>query len=74
MKYKVIDTFKIAGNTSISIEGDGDGIKNGMIITDSDGKKHKIISVAMYGGESLPVLKTTTILVEGKFESSEIIL
>lgn len=68
--YKVLDVFSIDKNTSVTIEGIGEGLKNNMIIEDSAGVAHKLISVAMLAGQSVEeVGKTTTLLIEGKFDS-----
>ncbi|MEE1085814.1 MAG: hypothetical protein U0L05_01380 [Schaedlerella sp.] len=70
MNYKVLDVFPVGKNTSVTIEGNGIGLKNNMIIGDSLGVAHKLISVAMVAGQSTEETgKTTTLLVEGNFDS-----
>lgn len=70
MNYKVLDVFPIGKNTSVTIEGNGEGLKNNMIIGDSAGVAHKLISVAMLAGRSAKEAdETTTLLIEGKFDS-----
>lgn len=70
MLYNVLDVFPVGENTSVTIEGNGEGLKNNIDITASDGSKHKLLSVGMTSGHSVEdVKKTTTVLVKGKFNS-----
>lgn len=71
MIYKVLDIFPIGQNSSVTIEGNGKGLQNGITIKDSLGTSHKLISVAMISGEKAG---TTTLLIEGKFNSETISL
>lgn len=71
MKYKVLDTFSISGNTSVTIEGNGEGLKNNIIIKSDEGKLYKLLSIAMVLGEKN---NTTTLLIEGNFNSNFIII
>ncbi len=71
MNYKVIDTFPVGENTSVTIEGNGEGLKNNIVIRDSSGVTHQLITVAMVSSEEKNV---TTLLVQGVFESKEIIV
>lgn len=66
MDYKVLDVFRIGNNTSVTIEGKGNGLKNNMRIKDSLGITHKLLSVAMISGDNRD---TTTLLIEGDFNS-----
>ena len=74
MKYKVLNSFPIEKNTSVTIEGNGEGLINNMFVTDYLGNVYKLISVALLSGY-LPEdkEKTTTVLIEGKFDSEVII-
>lgn len=71
MSYKVIDIFPVGGNTSVTIEGNGQGLKNNIFIKDSLGVTYKLLSVAMLSGG---IQETTTLMIEGKFDSEKIIL
>lgn len=71
MNYKVIDTFPVGENTSVTIEGNGEGLKNNIVIRDSSGVTYQLITVAMVSSEEKNV---TTLLVQGVFESKEIIV
>lgn len=71
--YKVLDTFPVGKNTSVTIEGNGSGLKNNMIISDENGNHYKLISVALLSGQSPDQTgKTTTFLIEGNFKSETI--
>ena len=67
MKYDVLDCVLIGDNTSVTIAGNGKGLKNGIAIKASEGKIFKVISVAMYSGINYESDNTTTLLVEGQF-------
>ena len=70
MKYKVLDTFPIGQNTSVT-QGNGDGLRNNMEIRDSSGIAHQLITVAMMSkGEK----NTTTLLIQGVFDSKDIVV
>ena len=71
MNYKVIDTFPVGENTSVTIKGNGEGLKNNIVIRDSSGATHQLITVAMVSSEEKNV---TTLLVQGVFDSKEIIV
>lgn len=71
MKYKVLDTFPIGQNTSVTIQGNGDGLRNNMEIRDSSGIAHQLITVAMMSkGEK----NMTTLLIQGVFDSKDIVV
>ena len=72
MKFDVLDCFLIGDNTSVTISGNGKGLKNGIAIKASEGKIFKVMSVAMYSGMNSQSFDTTTLLVEGFF--SQILL
>lgn len=73
MMYKVLDTFRVGRNTSVTVEGNGEEFKENMIVLDSDGNPHNLISVAMLAGISAERIgKTTTVLIEGEFSSDTI--
>jgi len=70
MLYNVIDAFPIGKNTSVTIEGNGEGLKNNIDVIDSNGRKYKLLSVGMTSGHSVEDMKkATTVLVEGEFNS-----
>ena len=70
MTYKVLDRLRIGENTSITIEGKGENLHNKMMIFDSDNVAHVLISVGMPAAqESDKIGESTTILVEGDFNS-----
>ena len=66
--YNVLDIFPIGNNTSVTIKGNGNGLKNNVMVTDENEKNYKLLSVAFVSGQS-EINKTTTILIEGKFNS-----
>ena len=68
MIYNVLDVFSIGNNTSVTIKGNGNGLKNNVMVTDENEKKFKLLSVAFMSGQS-EINKTTTVLIEGKFNS-----
>ena len=67
MKYNVINRTLIGENTAVTILGNGEGLKNNIMINEN---RHKVISVGMVNSKT--PFKTTILLVEGKFEESEI--
>ena len=70
MTYKVLDRLRIGENTSITIEGKGESLHNQMMIFDSDNIAHVLISVGMSAGQETDKIgASTTILVEGDFDS-----
>lgn len=75
MTYKVLDTFLVGDNTSVTIGGNGDGLRNDILVTDSEGREYHLLSVAMVSGQQAPGVKeATTILLEGVFSSDAVIL
>lgn len=72
--YKVLNTFAVGNNTSVTIEGNGEGLRNDMWVTGSDGKPYKLLSVAMpLDVSSYTIGKTTTVFVEGDFRAEALI-
>lgn len=73
MIYTVLDIFTIGNNTSVTVEGSGNGLKNNMIVTSAEGIQHELLSVAMVSGQPPSERrKTTTVLIKGKFNSETI--
>lgn len=73
--YKVLNTFAVGNNTSVTIEGDDEGLRNDMRVTGSDGKSYNLISVSMPLDVSSDAIgKTTTVLIEGDFRAEALIL
>ena len=72
--YKVNDILPINGNTVVSIQGNGNGLKNGIYVKNEKGVNYYIISVGtcrMINGE---VSKTTDLLIDGSFKGKSIYL
>lgn len=67
MEFKVKNVFRVGNNTSVTIEGNGDGLKNGMRANNG---KFRILSVAMVN--TTDGLPETTLLVEGDFQEKTI--
>ena len=75
MKYKVLDTLKIGDNTSVTIEGRGENLRNQMLVFDTDNMAHTLLSVAMPAGVDIDNNgKQTTLLIEGEFKSESVIV
>lgn len=73
MLHEVISTLSVGENTAITILGSGAGLKNGIVVTGSSGKKYKIISVGMTAGENPEAIgKSTDLLIEGIFKEPAI--
>ena len=73
MVYKVLDVFPIGNNTSVTIEGHGEGLKNHMDVISAEGKTYRLLSVAMVSGQPEDESgKTTTVMIEGSFNSKTI--
>ena len=70
MVYNVLDVFPVGNNTSVTIKGNGNGLKNNIVITDENEKSYKLLSVALLSGQSEKQMdKETTVLIEGDFNS-----
>ena len=69
---EVLDYKPLNGNTAVIVKGDGENLKNGIGILDSNGKPYVLISVGMSSPVSEYSEKSTPILVEGKFASDRI--
>lgn len=68
--YKVLNTFAVGRNTSVTIEGKGEELRNDMRVMGSDGKSYNLISVAVLSAvTSNEIGKTTTVLIEGEFRA-----
>lgn len=68
--YKVLNTFAVGKNTSVTIEGNGERLRNDIRVMGSDGKSYNLISVAMLSDASSDASgKTTTVLIEGDFRA-----
>lgn len=75
MMYNVISMLPVGQTTSVTIEGNGDGLKNNMRITDSKGVTYELMSVGMTSDrDARDTMKTTSILIKGKFNSESIII
>ena len=74
MVYKVMDMFKVGNDTSVTIDGNGDGLHNKMEVFDENNVQHMILSVAMQSGANASSIRTqTTLLIKGEFNSKSII-
>jgi len=71
MLWNVLDLFLVGDNTSITIKGNGNGLKNGMVVFDENNIAYNLLSVATLSGEKPDDIgKRTVILIEGKFKSN----
>lgn len=70
MKYKVLDTFPVGLNTSVTIEGNGENFHNGMEIKDLDGNLYQLLTVAMVSSQEK---NKTVLLIKGKFDAENIV-
>lgn len=74
MVYKVMDMFKVGNDTSVTIDGNGDGLHNKMEVFDENNVQHMILSVAMQSGANASSIRAqTTLLIKGEFNSKSII-
>lgn len=70
MRHRVLDTLPVEENTSVTIEGRGEGLKSGITVFGADGAGHRLISVALMCGLAPEEIgKATTVLAEGEFKS-----
>ena len=69
---EVLDYKSVNGNTAVIVKGNGDNLKNGIGILDSNGKPHLVISVGMTSPLDGEEERSTPILVEGDFSSKRI--
>ena len=68
--YKVIDIFPIGDNSSVTVAGNGEKLKNGLYVYDENNERYKLLNVAMTGGQKAENIgKMTTLLIEGEFHS-----
>lgn len=73
MIYNVLDVFPVGSNTSVTIKGNGNGLKNDIVITDEHEKSYKLLSVALLSGQSEKQINNETmVLIEGDFNSKMI--
>ncbi len=73
MFYNVINIYPVCGNSSVTIEGSGAGLKNDMTVYDDKNIAHQILSVAMVNErEERGIGETTTILIKGTIDSKNI--
>lgn len=68
--HNVISKLKIGDNTSIVINDKGKDMHNGIGILDENGTPYVVLSVGMNNTKG--ELKTTTLLIEGEFNSNKI--
>ncbi len=71
MLYKVLDTFLIGANTSVTLDGNGKGLKNNITVYDDNGITHNLLSVAMVSERDAKA-GTVTVLIEGEFKSNTV--
>ena len=70
MVYKVLSALEVGENTALTIDGNGQGLKNGITISTPEGKDFELLSVGMAAGDQTKGLNNvTSILVGGKFTS-----
>lgn len=69
--YKVLNVFPVGKNTSVTIEGNGEKLKNNMTIKDLSGSTYRLLTVAMVSGGDRD---TTTLMIEGKFRSKSLVV
>ena len=73
MIYDVLEVFPVGSNTSVTIKGNGNGLKNNSVITDENEKSYKLLSVALLSGQSEKQINNETmVLIEGDFNSKMI--
>ncbi len=72
--YKVNDILYLNGNTVVSIEGNGSGLKNGVYIKNEKGVSYFIISVGMCRMKDGEISTSTDLLVDGSFKGKTISL
>lgn len=70
--YNVISKLKIESNTSIVIDDKGKDMHNGICILDENGNPYIVLSVGMSNTKG--EIKTTTLLIEGDFNSNKIFI
>lgn len=73
MSYKVLNTMRIGKDTVVTLEGGCFGLRNNMVVMDESEKDYNLISIALQSGLET-ILDKTTVLIEGVFDSKEIIL
>lgn len=73
LNYTIINIFPIGNNCSVTIEGSGTGLKNGMTVYDDENIAHQVLSVAMVNErEKNSIGETTTVLIKGLINSENI--
>lgn len=71
MVFRVIVTFPVGGNTSVTVDGNGTQLHNNMVIADSKGNEFELLSVAMTADKTVSDKKNeTTVLIKGRFDSA----
>ena len=74
MTYKVNDTLQVNGNTVVSIQGNGKGLKNGIYVKNEKGVNYYIISVGICRMMNGEIPNTTDLLIDGSFKGKNISL
>lgn len=72
--YKVNDILYINGNTVVSIQGNGSGLKNGIYVKNEKGVNYYIISVGICRMMDGAIPSTTDLLIDGSFKGKSISL
>lgn len=71
MVLRVVDTFPVGGDTSVTVEGDGAQLRNNMAVADSKGNAFELLSVCMTADKTGADKKNeTTVLIKGRFNSA----
>lgn len=72
MHLNIIDKFKVGENTSISVNGNMEQLKNGATIKDEHNNRFVVLSVAMVNNKNKAKLsETTELLLKGNAEIGE---
>lgn len=66
MRYEILNSLPVGSNTAATIAGDGEGLKNGMMLKGDNQKMYRLISVGMTAGiDPDEIGATTELLIEG---------
>lgn len=74
MRYEILNRIKVGSNTAVTVSGNGEGLKNGIILSGDDSLTYRILSIGMTAGiDPDEISVSTEILVEGNCDANFLI-
>lgn len=74
MRYEILNRIDVGGNTAVTISGNGEGLRNGIVLSGDDLKTYRLLSVGMAAGvEPDEIGASTEILIEGSCNAKTLV-